>query len=126
MIPGDLTNYSALLQRKQGIRCIHTRRLKGERVWPESQESSKRSIEGFRVNREVESFDLPQKGNEQVMFVNDVESVKTPEGVVSSKVRLQSVYPLFKRLGDSLCLSRRLGFVRLWASADREIDIASG
>jgi hypothetical protein len=57
---------------------IHTRRLKGDRVWAESQESSKCPIDGFRVNREVECFDLPQKGNEQVMFVNDVESVKNP------------------------------------------------
>lgn len=60
-------------------------------------------------------------GEQESVLVGYVESVQAPEGIVPSLVRLQRVDHVRRGLADTLCYSRRFGFVILRRPADGEL-----
>jgi hypothetical protein len=79
-----------------------------------------------RVNLEHD-FLLPKCGTEEhPVFVDIVKLVECPESIVTTLVRLESVYETYRARAHSLYLSRRLGFIFGRTLADGKISFSSG
>lgn len=113
----------ALFHREQGLRSGKIDGLLRDGSGWQLEQALERGLNNAAVYLESHFGDSHSCGDEQTMLVNNVKLVEFPQHVVPSTVRLESVYSIFKGLGNSFCFSDRLGYVLLQTLADREVSM---